>query len=72
MKGLASAAGNALSNYKSTVHIKKRDVIAESRAAAKQASTKDITVKPEINTNSNAQDKADLQNVFRLVSIGVK
>ena len=38
MKGLASAVGNALNDYKLTVHIKKRDVIAASRAASEQAS----------------------------------
>ena len=37
MKGLTSAVVNALNGYKSKVHIKKRDVIAVSRAAAKRA-----------------------------------
>ena len=59
MKGLVSTVRNALNAYKSTVHIKKRDVIAASRAAAKRASIKDSTVKLKINTNSDAQDKAD-------------
>ena len=59
MKGLTSDVGNALNDYKLTVHIKKRDVLAASRAAAKHASTNDSTVEPEINTNSNAQDETD-------------
>ena len=59
MNGLASNAGNTLKNYKSTVHIKKRDVLADSIAATKHASTDKSTVKPEIDNNSDAQDKAD-------------
>ena len=42
------------------------------RAATKRTSTDDSTVKPEIDNNSNAQDVADWQNVFRLTEIGVK
>ena len=45
---------NALNDYKSTVHIKNRDVLAASRAAAERASTNDSTVEPEIDNNSNA------------------
>ena len=58
MKGLASAVRNALNNYKLTFHIKKRDVISASRAAAERSNIKDSTVKPEINTNSDTQDEA--------------
>ena len=47
-------------------------MFASLRAAAEQASIEDNTVEPEINTNSNARDKADRQNVFRLTAIGVK
>ena len=54
------------------MHIKKRDVITASRAAAERASIEDSTVKLDINTNSDAQDEADSQNVFRLTAIGVK
>ena len=72
MKGLAIDVGNTLNDYKSTVHIKKRDVLAASRAAAKRASTDDSTVEPEIDNNSNAQDEADRQNVFCLTAIGDK
>ena len=64
MKGLVSAVGNALNNYKVTVHIKKRDVLAASIAAAGRAIIKDSIVKPEINTNSDVEDKADHQKVF--------
>ena len=72
MKELTCAVGNALNDYKSTVHIKKRDVLAASRAAAEWAIIKDSTIEPEINTNSDAQDEADRQNVFRLTAIGFK
>ena len=72
IKGLTSDVGNALNDYKLTVHIKKRDVIAASREAAERASTDDSTVKQEINNNSDAQDEADWQNVFRLASVGFK
>ena len=54
MKGLVSSIGNALNNYKSTIRIKKRDVLSASRAAAKQARFEDSTVEPEINTNGDA------------------
>ena len=59
MKGLASDVSNALNEYKSTIHTKKRDVIAASRAAAKRASTDDSTIEPDIANNSDAQEKAD-------------
>ena len=72
IKGLARDVGNAPNNYKSTVQIKKRDVLATSRAAAKRASTNDSTVKPEIPNNSDAQYKADRQNFFCLIAISVK
>ena len=72
MKVLASNVENALNDYKSTVHIKKRDVLAALRAAAKRASIGNITVEPDINNNSDAQEKSDQQNVFRLEAIVVK
>ena len=72
MKGLARNVSNAINKYKSTIHIKKRDVLVASRAAANCASTNNITVKPEIVNNSDAQDKYDWQNVLRLAAIGVK
>ena len=72
MKGLASDVRNVLNEYKLTIHIKKRDVFAASRAAAECASTDNITVKLDITNNSDAQDKADRQNVFCLAAIGVK
>ena len=71
MKGLASNIKNALNKYKSTIHIKKRDVLAASRAATERASTNDSTFKPEILNNSYAQEKADRQNVICLSAIGV-
>ena len=65
MKRLVSDVGNMLDEYKSTIHIKKRDVLAASRAAAKCASTYNSTVEPEITNNSDSQDKTDQQNIFR-------
>ena len=53
MKGLASAVGNAINDKKSTFHIKIRDVLTASRAASERANIEDITVEPEINTNSD-------------------
>ena len=72
MKGLARNVSNSLNEYKSTIHTKKRDVLVASRAAADCASTDNITVNPEIVNNSDMQDKANRQNVFRLSAIGVK
>ena len=72
MKGLASAVVNALNYFKSTVHIKKRDVVAASRAADEQSNIEYSTLKPEIKTKSDAQDEADCQNLLRLAAIGVK
>ena len=47
-------------------------MLAASRGAADLVSTDGITVEPKITNNSNAQDKADRQNVFCLTAIGVK
>ena len=52
MKGLASDVSNVLREYKSKIHIKKRDVLAASRVAAKRASTNGSTVEPEIANNN--------------------
>ena len=72
MKGLASDNSNALNKYKSTINIKKRDVLAASIAAANIITTDNITAKPDITSNSDAQDESERQNVFRLAAIGVK
>ena len=72
MKVLASDVDITLDKYKSTVHIRKRDVLIALRAAAERASTNDITVEPDIDNNSNAQDENDWHNVFRHAAIGVK
>ena len=72
MKGLASNVINAINDYKSTIHIKKRELLAASRAASERANTNDRTVKPKIANNSDAQGEADQQNVFCLAAIGVK
>ena len=72
MKGLASNISNALNKYKSAINIKKRYVLAASRAAADLVSTNDSTVKPEITNNSDAQGEDYRQNVFRLATLGIK
>ena len=48
MKGLASDICNALNEYKLTIDIKKRDLLATSRAAVNLVSTDESTVEPEI------------------------
>ena len=50
MKGLASAVGNVLNDYKSMVHTKKKDVLVASREASERSSIEDRTVEPEIKT----------------------
>ena len=72
MKGLASDICNALNEYKLTIDIKKRDLLATSRAAVNLVSTDESTVEPEITKNSDAQNEADIQNVFRFAETGVK
>ena len=72
MKGLARNVSNAFNEYKSTIHIKKRDIIAASIATSKRASANDITVEPEIVNNSDKQEEADRQNISCLAEIGVK
>ena len=72
MKVLVSDNSNTLNEYKSTINIKKRYVLAASRRAAELSSTDAVIVKPEITTNSDAQDKAKGQNFSRLAAIDVK
>ena len=59
MKVLASDTSNALNEYKSTINIKNRDMLAASKAANNLSSTDSITIEPEITTNSNAQDESN-------------
>ena len=54
------------------IHTKKKDVLAASRASTNRSITDDRTVKPDIANNSDAQDEADRQNVFRITAIGAK
>ena len=72
MKGLLSNISNTLKKYKSTIHIKNRDVLAASRAAANCASPDDSSVDPEITNNSDDQDESDRHNVFRLAASSIK
>ena len=72
MKGLVSNISNMINVYRSTINIKKRDVLAASRVAADLVITEDRTVNLEITNSSNSQDEADRHNVFCLTAIGVK
>ena len=72
MKGLASNVNNVLTEYKSKIHIKKRDVLVAARSAVNRSSTDDSTVDPKITNNKNSQEISDQHNVFRLAAIGVK
>ena len=72
MVGLVSKCPNTLTEYRSNVLIKKSDVKKQSIAESATASTTDWVVAPKITTNSDAQDKADIQNMARLEAIGVK
>ena len=72
MKVLVSNISNALNEYRSSINIKKRDVLAASRTSSNLVSIDNSTVDPEITNNINAQDEADQQNVFYLTAIGVK
>ena len=56
MKGLARDISNELNKYIPAIHIKKRYLLAESRAAANIVSTDDITVEPESKNSSDTQD----------------
>ena len=67
-----SNISNMINVYRSTINVKKRDVLAVSIAAADLVSNDNITVEPEITNKSDAQDKSDQQNVFRLTEIGTK
>ena len=55
MKGLASDINSTLNKYKSTIHIKNRDVLTASRSSADHASANNITAEPEITNNSDTQ-----------------
>ena len=72
MKVLTSNNSNGLNEYKSTINIKKRYMLAASRASANLVRTDASTVEPEITTNSDAQDRSNRHNVFRLIEIGIK
>ena len=69
---LGSKIPNTLTNYKSNVAIKKRDVKRQLIAEAQAASSTINIVAPKITTNADTKEKADRQNTTRLVAIGVK
>ena len=70
--GLGSKTPNTLTNFKSSVAIKKSDVKRQSIVKAQASSSTSNIFAPEITTKSNAQDEADRQNTARLAAIGVK
>ena len=59
MVGLSSKTPNTLTNFKSNVAIKKRNVKRQSIAEAQAASSTINIVVPKITKNADAQDKAD-------------
>ena len=75
MKGLLRMAKNTLMEYKTktTISIKRKDVLKDSKDAADRLSNSSgTTVQPEIATNSNTQEEADRQNTYQLMAIRVK
>ena len=72
MVGLGSETPNTLTNFKSSVAIKKINVKRQSIAEAQAASSTINTVAPKITTNADAQDKVYRQNTTRLTEIGIK
>ena len=72
MKGITSTFTNILTSYKSGTAIKKRDVLQQLKDAAAAASTEDNPVYPKITEGEEAQLEADLQNTYRMVTIGAK
>ena len=69
MKGLLNEVDNELTGFKANVAVRASEVKAASIAAAAEISS---TAVPHINTNEEAQEEANRQNVFRLACVGAK
>ena len=67
-----NTAANGLTGMRSSATATRQAILAKSRAVAAAASTTDTTVAPDIDTNADAQDEADRQNMFLLAVIGAK
>ena len=72
MKGLLDKTANELTNFKANVAIRAAEVKAASVAAAAAISTTGFVAVPHIQTNEDAQEEANRQNVFRLACVGAK
>ena len=72
MKGLLSETANKLTDFKANVAIRAAEVKAASVAAAAVISTTGFVAVPHIQTNEDAQEEANRQNVFRLACVGAK
>ena len=72
MKGLLAKDPNDLNAILSTKLVSRRSVLKESKAIAAKESTSTNTVAPEITSNTNAQEEADMINMNRLAAIGAK
>ena len=72
MKGLASATPNVFTGTKSTVSVKRANILRKSKEAAERARTTSTVVDTKITSNTDVQDKVDHQKMIRLVAIGIK
>jgi hypothetical protein len=73
MKGLLNTPQNTLMDYKSTISIKRKDVLKDLKDTADHLTiSSGATVLPEITTNSDTQEEGDRMNTYRLAAIGVK
>ena len=63
---------NDLNAILSTKLVSRRSVLKNSKANAAKESTSTNTVAPEITSNTDAQEEADMINMFRLAAIGAK
>ena len=65
-------AANGLTGMRSSATATRQVILAKSRAVATAASTANNVVTPDIDTNPDAQDEADRQNMFLLAVMGAK
>ena len=72
MKGLLAGTPNNLNAILSTNLVSRASILKTSRKSAADASTTGNVVEPEIKTNTDAQEEANLINMFCLAAIGTK
>ena len=63
---------NGLTRMRSLTTATRQAILTRSRTIAAAASTANTTVTPDIDTNADAQDEADRQNMFLLAVMGAK